>query len=98
MPSLTNHRQSTILTENGGSFTMPGNFKVIVQVLNKQEAKDDMDVYSLAQYWQEEHVICLRKSRSSKKRKADLEHELQHMVVDWVDHYMRKAKCRISKK
>lgn len=77
---------------------MPGNFKVVVQVLTKSEAKDEMDSNALAQYWQEEHIITLRRNRSPKQRKSDLEHELQHMTVDWVDHFIRKAKCTKSRK
>lgn len=95
MRSRTNSRkkqkQSTILNKDGGSFTMPGRFKVTVQILDKKEARDEMDSQALAQYYQAEHVIVLRKTRSQRKRKSDLEHELQHACVDWVDHFMRKA-------
>lgn len=83
---------STLLANNGGSFTMPGRFKVRVELLDKSDAKDTMGSQVLAQYYPDEHLIILKRSRSAKQRKSDLEHELQHCCVDWVDHYIRKAK------
>lgn len=88
---INRRKQSTILINDGGSFTLPGNFRVSVHILGKNDAKDDMDSQSLAMYYQDEHSILLRRSRSKKNRKADLEHELQHCCVDWVDHFIRKS-------
>ena len=95
MRSPMNHKrqkQSTLLAKYGGSFTMPGRFKVTVHVLDKTESRDEMDTQALAMYYQDEHAIMLRKDRSQKHRKADLEHELQHMAIDWIDHFIRKAR------
>lgn len=85
-------KQATLLNRYGGSFTMPGGFRVKVQVLDKEDEPTEIPGKVLAQYWQSEHLIVLRGSRSLKQRKTDLEHELQHCCVDWVDHYMRKAR------
>jgi hypothetical protein len=87
-------RSAVILNKYGGTFTMPGHFKVRVEILNKDEAKDQMGTQVLAQYCQEEHLILLQRSRTSKQRMTDLAHELQHCCVDWVDHYIRKARCK----
>ena len=78
--------------KSGGIIRMPGGFKVRVEVLGKEDAKDSMGGQILAAYWQEEHIITLRKSRTARQRKTDLEHELQHMCVDFIDHFMRKSK------
>lgn len=83
---------STGLANHGGAFTMPGGFRVRVEILDKQDAKDQMGSQVLAQYYQDEHLILLKRSRSAKQRKTDLEHELQHMCVDFIDHFVRKAK------
>ena len=85
-------RRSTLLANEGGSFYMPGRFKVTVQILDKHEANAEMGTQVLAQYCQEEHLILLKRTRSKKNRKLDLEHELQHCCVDWLDHFMRKAR------
>jgi len=85
-------RHSTILKNYGGTFTMPGGFRVTVDILDKSDARDQMGSQVLAQYYQDDHIILLKRSRSAKQRKTDLEHELQHMVVDWIDHFVRKAK------
>ena len=91
-PNKVRHRRSTILATDGGSFMMPGRFKVTVEVIGKEQAKNEMGSRVLAQYCQEEHLILLKRTRSKKHRKEDLEHELQHMAVDWIDHFVRKAK------
>ena len=84
-------KQATLLNKYGGTFTMPGRFRVRVQILDKDEERTEIPGKVLAQYWQSEHLIVLRGSRTLKQRKSDLEHELQHACVDWVDHMMRKA-------
>jgi hypothetical protein len=93
---MRGNKRSTILANYGGAFTMPGGFRVVVELLGRQDARECMGGKILAQYYQDEHIIVLKKSRSAKQRKADLEHELQHMTVDWIDHFVRKAK--VSKK
>ena len=85
-------RRSTILNNYGGVFTMPGGFKVRVEILGKEEAREQMGNQCLAQYYQDDHVIMLKRSRKPKQRRTDLEHELSHMVVDWIDHFVRKAR------
>lgn len=85
-------RTSTHLRENGGVFVMPGGFKVRVELLGKDEADAEMGREVLAQYYHEDHLIQLRRSRSKKQRKSDFEHELQHCCVDWVDYFIRKAR------
>ncbi len=85
-------KQSTILNKYGGRFTMPGGFHVRVKILDKHDERDGIPGTTLAQYWRDEHLIELRGSRSLKQRRTDLEHELQHCCVDWVDHYMRKSR------
>lgn len=85
-------RKSTELIKHGGTFTMVGGFRVRVELLDKDEAHEEMGSAVLAQYFHEDHLIQLRKSRSLKQRRADLEHELMHMTVDWVDFFIRKAK------
>ena len=85
-------RKSSELNRHGGTFVMPGNFRVKVVILDKDEAEVEMDADNLAEYYREDHRIQLRKSRTLKQRKTDLEHELQHCCVDWVDHFMRRAK------
>ena len=91
-------RRSTILNNYGGVFSMPGGFKVRVDILDKTDAKDQMGSKVLAQYYQDDHLILLKRSRSAKKRKTDLEHELQHMCVDWIDHFIRKARVTTKKR
>jgi len=91
-------RSSTILKNYGGSFTMPGKFKVIAEILDKHDAHDHMGSKVLAQYYQDDHLILLKRSRSAKQRKADLEHELGHMCIDWIDHFMRKSKVPVKRK
>lgn len=85
-------RLSTLLNRQGGVFTMPGGFKVRVEILDSEEANAEMGREVLAQYYHEDHLIQLRKSRTPKQRKTDFEHELQHCCVDWVDHFIRKAR------
>ena len=85
-------RASTLLNKQGGMFTMPGGFKVRVEILDAEEANAEMGKEVLAQYYHEDHLIQLRKSRSPKQRKTDFEHELQHCCVDWVDYFIRKAR------
>lgn len=85
-------KTSTLLREQGGSFNMPGGFKVRVEILNKEDADDEMGKEALAQYFHDDHLIQLRKSRTKKQRKSDFEHELMHMTVDWVDYFVRKAR------
>jgi hypothetical protein len=84
--------KSAKLREHGGTFTMPGGFKVKVELLDKDEANEEMGKEVLAQYYHEDHLIQLRKERTEQLRKADFEHELQHMAVDWIDFFVRK--CR----
>lgn len=71
---------------------MPGGFKVRVELLDEDEANDEMGNEVLAQYYHDDHVIQLRKARTATQRKSDFEHELQHMCVDWVDYFIRKAR------
>lgn len=86
-------KPATVLYNYGGTIRMPGNFRVKVELLDKHDAKDQMGSQVLAQYSQDDHVISLKKNRTSKQRKSDLEHELQHCCVDWIDHFMRKSKA-----
>ncbi|MGH9910321.1 MAG: hypothetical protein ACRD32_06735, partial [Nitrososphaerales archaeon] len=88
----------TILNRYGGVFTMPGGFKVRVEILGKEDARDQMGSKVLAQYYQDDHLILLKRSRTPKKRRTDLEHELFHMAVDWIDHFVRKARVSVSHK
>lgn len=83
---------STLLNNKGGKFTMPGGFAVRVELLDKEDANEEMGKEVLAQYYHEDHLIQLRKERTPSQRKTDLEHELQHMTVDWVDYFIRKAR------
>lgn len=85
-------RTSTLLNKQGGTFTMPGGFKVRVEILDRDEANDEMGKQVLAQYYHEDHLIQLRRNRTAKQRRTDLEHELQHCCVDWVDYFIRKAR------
>ena len=85
-------RLSTSLNKYGGVFTMPGGFKVMVEILDKAEANAEMGVEALAQYYHHDHLIQLRKSRSLKQRKTDFEHELHHCCIDWVDYFLRKSR------
>lgn len=89
---MTTHRLSTLLNAQGGTFTMPGGFRVRVEILEHDEAQAEMGSEALAQYCQDEHLIQLRRRRTTKQRRSDFEHELQHMTVDWVDYFLRKAK------
>lgn len=93
MPSKTNSKLwSTHLAKHGGVLTLPGDFVIKVDVLGTHEAKKDIATDCLAQYFIEEHRIVLRRSRKLKDRKLDLDHEIQHGLVDWLDFFMRKAK------
>ena len=85
-------KTSTLLNKYGGTFTMPGGFKVRVEILDNEEANAEMGAEVLAQYYHDDHVIQLRKNRTPKQRKSDFEHELQHCCVDWVDYFIRKAR------
>lgn len=89
---------ATKFYKDGGVFSLPGGFRVRVEILGKEDSQECMGSQILAAYWQEEHLITLKRSRSTKQRKADLEHELQHMAVDFIDHFMRKAKVRSTRK
>jgi len=91
-------RRSTLLNNHGGTFTMPGGFRVRVEILDHEEANAEMGVEVLAQYYHDDHVIQLRKNRTAKQRKSDLEHELQHCSIDWVDYFMRKARVTTKQK
>ena len=71
---------------------MPGGFKVKVQIVDKDDESEEIGESTLACYYHEDHLIQLRSSRSLKQRKTDLEHELQHACVDWVDYFIRKSK------
>ena len=86
------HRKSTELIRHGGVFTLVGGFRVRVEILDKDEAREEMGNEVLAQYFHDDHVIQLRKSRSLKQRRADFEHELQHCCIDWVDYFCRRAR------
>ena len=91
MPSQTKSKKlSSHFASVGGSFAMPGDFVVSVNVLNTKDAAKQMGT-NLAQYYPDVHIIQLRKSRSLKQRQADLEHELAHMCIDWADHFIRKS-------
>ena len=89
---LKKARLSTTLNKYGGVFTMPGGFKVRVEILDKDEANAEMGREALAQYYHDDHLIQLRKERSLLQRKSDFEHELQHMTVDWIDYFVRKSR------
>lgn len=89
---MSKPRTSTFLRENGGVFSLPGGFKVRVELLERDEADAEMGKEVLAQYYHEDHLIQLRKDRTKKQRKSDFEHELQHMCVDWVDYFIRKSR------
>ena len=75
---------------------MRGGFKVCVEILDKIDAREQMGNEILAQYWHEDQLIQLKRSRTAKQRRTDLEHELQHMCVDWIDHFIRKAKVTVA--
>lgn len=93
MPSKTKSKLPSLSSQYatyGGSFTMPGDFTVKIEVLGRSEAQEEMGT-NLAQYYHGDHKILLRKSRSLKERRADLEHELAHMCIDWADHFIRKS-------
>lgn len=85
-------RLSTKLNKVGGVFTMPGGFRVKVQVVPKEDEKEEIGDETLACYYHADHLIQLRSSRSVAQRRTDLEHELQHACVDWVDFFIRKSK------
>ena len=85
-------RLITKLNKKGGTFTLPGGFKVRIEIVPKDDEAEEIGEQTLACYYHEDHLIQLRSSRSLKQRKTDLEHELQHCCVDWVDHFIRKSK------
>ncbi len=85
-------RTSTLLNTQGGSFVMPGGFKVRVEILDKVEADAEMGRECLAQFCHEDHLIQLRRDRTPKQRRSDFEHELQHCCIDWVDYFIRRAR------
>lgn len=71
---------------------MPGGFKVKVQIVAKEAEAEEIGEQTLACYYHEDHLIQLRSSRPLHLRRTDLEHELQHACVDWVDFFIRKSK------
>lgn len=85
-------RKSTVLIKYGGVFTMPGGFRVRVELLDKDEADAEMGKEVLAQFFHDDHLIQLRKNRTIKQRRLDLEHEISHACIDWADFFMRKAR------
>lgn len=85
-------KKFTLLSKQGGVFTMPGCFRVRVEILEKDEADDEMGREALAQFLHDDHLIQLRRERTAKQRRADLEHELMHMTVDWVDYFGRRSR------
>ena len=92
MKVIPKKRLATRLNVDGGIFSMPGGFKVRVEILDKDEAEEEIGPEYLAHYCHDDHLIQLRRSRSNADRLTDLEHELQHCCVDWVDFFIRKAK------
>ncbi len=85
-------RQSTLLNKYGGTLTLPGGFRIRVEILDTDEEDSILGRECLAHYIHADHLIQLRRSRTIKQRRTDLEHELQHASVDWLDYFMRKAK------
>ena len=95
MPSRIKSKAPSLLAlyaRTGGAFALPGGFNVTVRILNKAEAHKEMGSEILAQYSHDDHMIYLKKSRRVKDRKLDLEHELGHAALDWIDYFVRKAK------
>lgn len=91
-------RLSTLLIKNGGTLHMPGRFLIEVRVVPRSEEKDDLDKNSCAEFEHDSNIISLRTSRKLTQRRADLDHELQHACVDWIDHIVRKVRIRCGKK
>lgn len=85
-------RRITKLVRQGGHIHMPGGFCIKIRVLDKWEADEEIGTENLAEFVHANQIINLRESRPVKQRRTDLEHELQHACVDWIDHFMRRAK------
>ena len=87
---------STLLVSQGGTFTMPGKFKVPIKLVTKGAEHDDMDTHAYAEFEHDTNIITLRTSRKRRQRRSDLEHELQHMAVDWINHVMHKVRIKVK--
>jgi len=87
---------STLLIKQGGTFNMPGHFQIKVVLVPKAEEKAELDTNSCAEFEHDSNIISLRTSRNLKQRRADLDHELQHACVDWIEHTMHKVRIRVK--
>ena len=73
--------------------TLPGGYKIEVQVLSKKEFNEENGEDDLATWDCSERVIYLRKARTSKQRLEDFVHELGHAYLDggsWVLGNMKR--------
>ena len=87
---------STMLIQRGGVFNMPGRHQIVVRIVPKSEERTDLDTNSCAEFEHDSNIISLRTSRNLKQRRADLDHELQHACVDWINHVMNKVRVRVK--
>ena len=56
-------RLITKLNKRGGTFTMPGGFKVKVQIVDKDDESEEIGESTLACYYNEDNLIQLMSSR-----------------------------------
>ena len=65
------------------SITLPFGFVVKIAQLHDREFEEETGGGCLACWMVDDHTIYLRLSRSIKKRRADLAHEVLHAAADW---------------
>ena len=87
---------STLLVSQGGTFSMPGKFKVPIKLVTKDAERDEISPEAYSEFEHDTNIITIRTSRKRRQRRTDLEHELQHMVVDWINHVMNKVRIKVK--
>lgn len=63
--------------------TLPFHYRVQVKQIPDSDFNEEIGADALAGWVVEEKTIYLRSSRTLKQRRADLAHEMLHVVSDW---------------
>ena len=63
---------------------LPFGYTIRVRQVSKRECEDRVGFNALAGWVADERTVYLTKSRTIKQRRADLGHELQHVLVDYL--------------
>lgn len=63
---------------------LPFGYTIRIRQVSKTECEDRIGFNALAGWVSDERTVYLTKSRPIKQRRADLAHELQHVLVDYL--------------